>query len=366
MSGEIARLGSGISGSVFSIPEDPQHDVAGGEPSQLLSPVAIASLGDSRLVTAHRASPDILQVTAWALDETGSLSRTSQLAGDPATAISLCAVTLNRVVSVVRNGLGNLELVVWDVDRGQLIRRGTGHAGEVTAVAVCAVSASRVVAVMRNGSGNLELISWDIDGNGNLQRRGTGEAGGVWAVGVTAVTESRVVAVMKNLSLNLELIVWDVTGDGAFIRRGEGDAGTVGAVSIASLGTGKVIAVMRNGSHDLELIVWDIDEDGHMKRRGYGLAGVGDVFTQEKSNIGVTANPQYGTVVSAARNKIGDLELTSWYVNNEGIVSRQSTVSAEAISAVAISGLDEHHFRHFATAVCDGQGQLECIAWTVA
>jgi hypothetical protein len=88
MSGDIARLGSGVSGSVFSIPEDPQHDVA-GEPSQLLSPVAMASLGTasgealgSLLVTAHRgASPGNLQVTAWALDETGSLFRTSQLAG---------------------------------------------------------------------------------------------------------------------------------------------------------------------------------------------------------------------------------------------------------------------------------------------
>ena len=372
MAGNIARLGSGTSGSVSSIPQDPSHDNNAGEPSQLLSPVAIASLGDSGFVTAQRTGSGDLQVTSWSLDESGILSQASESIGDPASAIAICALTPNRVVSVVRNGIGNLELVVWDVDSlGRLERRGTGRAGEVTAVAVCALSATRVVAVMRNGSSNLELISWDIDGNGNLFRMGTGEAGGVWAVGVTAVTETRVVAVMKNLSLNLELIVWDVDENGAFTRRGEGDAGTVSAVSIASLGAispqdvSRVIAVMRNGSLDLELIAWDIDQNGNLFRRGEGLAGVGDAFSGEKSNIGVTAAPLEGRVVSAARNRQGTLELTSWSVDNAGNVIRESTANGENISAVAISGLDEHHINHFATAVSNEQGQLESIAWTV-
>jgi hypothetical protein len=375
----MERLGSANGSEVAPIPADPAHDNSAGDPSQLLSPVAIASLSDARSITAQltaqRDNVGNLQVAVWDVDESGSVSQKDQITTDIISAIALCAVSTNRAVSASRDSLGNLELIVWDIDRaGQLTRRGTGRAGEITAVAVCAVSAERVVAAMRNGSGNLELISWDIDAGGNIQRRGTGEAGGIWAVGLTSISDSRIVAIMQNLSLNLELIVWDIDANGEFQRRGEGDAGTVSAVAIATLLPDKdnlVVSAMRNGSLDLELILWAVKENGDLKRQATAFAGVGDRFTGERSNISVVAiqarHPAAGApgpFVSAARNSSGNLEVTEWFYFPDGSeVSRGDTITGESISAVAISGADPTRNHRFATAVRDGQGNLEVIEW---
>ena len=60
-----------------------------------------------------------------------------------------------------------------------VVRLGSGTAGDISSVAITSLSNSRVVAAMRNGSGDLQLIVWDIDGNGNLTRRGSGTAGAI-------------------------------------------------------------------------------------------------------------------------------------------------------------------------------------------
>jgi hypothetical protein len=168
---------------------------------------------------------------------------------------------------------------------------------------------------------------------------------------------------MQNLSLNLELIVWDVAGNGTFQRRGEGDAGTVGAVAIASLGTDRVAAAMRNGSLDLEMIIWDVVGNGDLKRLGTGLADVGDKFSGERTNIGITAVPEWGKVVTAARNRTGDLQLTKWAVPNDGKPVVEGSATGEGITTLAVAGLDDQHIDHFATAIGNAQGQLGVTAW---
>ena len=361
----IARTGSALAGTVSPIPPDSAHDNPGGDPSQLLSPVAVVGLGGGRLVTAQRSDGGLLQVTAWNRAEDGSVSETGAATGEAVSAIALCAPSARRAVSVARNGLGNLELVAWDLgDDGGLTRRGTGRAGEVTAVAVCALSDSLVVAAMRNGSGNLELISWRLDSAGNFQRLGTAEAGGIWAVGITAIDHVRVVAVMQNASLNLELIVWDVAEGGDFTRRGEGDAGAVSAVAIAAWDgaiVNNVVTAMRNGSQDLELISWDLYQDGTLKRTATANAGIGSPVAGERSNIALAITGDW--LVSAARNSNGYLDLASWVIYDDGVVRSNARASAESISAVSLSGLGGNELGDFATAVSNAEGQLEVIAW---
>lgn len=361
----IVRTGTGTTGTVSPIPADSAHDNWGGDPSQLLSPVAVVGLGAGRLVTAQRTGLGALQITAWTRTEAG-LVETGQIAGDAISAIVLCAPSERRVVSAARNGSGDLELIAWDIgEDGRLSRRGTGRAGEVTAVAACALSGTRVVAAMRNGSGNLELISWRLDASGNLQRLGTAEAGGIWAVGLTRISDSRLVAVMQNASQNLELIVWDVADDGTFTRKGEGDAGTVAAVAISAwtgARTDTVVTAMRNGSLDLELISWDLREDGTLTRTATGNAGIGTPATGERSNIGLAITGDW--LVSAARNSDGYLDLASWVIYDDGVIRVNARTSAETISAVSISDLGNNALGDFATAVGNAEGQLEVITWT--
>ena len=139
---------------------------------------------------------------------------------------------------------------------GAVTRRGSGTAGDISAVAIPSLGDSRVVAAMRNGSGDLQLIVWDIDGAGNLTRGGSGTAGGISLVAIVARDPSRVVAAMQNGSGDLQLIVWDIDGAGNLTRGGSGEAGDISAVAITSLGDSRVVAAMRNGSGDLQLIAW--------------------------------------------------------------------------------------------------------------
>ena len=70
----------------------------------------------------------------------------------------------SEVVTAVRNGSGNLELIGWIAGPGDFAVTRTSdsgtQAGEISEVAV-AVHARRVITAVRAGDGHLLLISWD-------------------------------------------------------------------------------------------------------------------------------------------------------------------------------------------------------------
>jgi hypothetical protein len=99
-------------------------------------------------------------------------------AGD-ATQIALQAFDTTEVLTALRNGSGNLELISWHIDR-QGVNRGadSGHqAGNIDEVSLT-ISGRQAITAVRNGSGDLELISWEVpEGLKKITRETTAGAG---------------------------------------------------------------------------------------------------------------------------------------------------------------------------------------------
>src|SRR3954454_13920802 len=84
-----------------------------------------------------------------------------------------------------------------------------------------------LVTALRNGSGNLELISWRLEANGNLTRLGDScsQAGAVHSVAVISLGGNLIVtAVQTTHSItyahgNLKFIAWQISQNGGKITR---------------------------------------------------------------------------------------------------------------------------------------------------
>ena len=124
-----------------------------------------------------------------------------------------------------------------------------------------------IVTAVRNGSGNLELISWRLEPNGTLSRlRDSGsQAGSVSRVTIAAIDDSNVVTAVRNGGGNLELIGWSVASNGTLTRWGDSgsQAGSVSEISITAMDgpgpTNDVLTTVRDGSGNLLMISWRPD-----------------------------------------------------------------------------------------------------------
>src|SRR5215469_14726837 len=102
-------------------------------------------------------------VTPLYRNSAGSISRTSiAYLGTP-----------GWVVTAVRNGGGDLEVIVWQDTATAIVRKGSATAGVIQEVAVAAAPTglpNSVVTAVVNSTGNLELIEWVVDSSGNVTR----------------------------------------------------------------------------------------------------------------------------------------------------------------------------------------------------
>ena len=287
--------------------------------------------------------------------------------GNQAGAVSGIAITrnLNRTVTAVRNGSGNLELISWDDGSGQgnisRLADSGNQAGTIGWFAIQSLSRADTVAdlvtAVETGANRLKLITWNLDsGTGTLTRLGdSGNQAGEVSMIAASVLGNIVVTAVRNGSGNLELITWFISPDGKTIQR-RADSGTqAGAVhEVAIAGT---VTAVRNGSGRLELISWRISPDGLQIQR------LGDSGHQagEATNINIS---QFNAnrFVTAVRAGNGKLKLIAFDVDGVGTIKRtgDSDDLAGAVSEVALVTPEQNNFT---TAVRDGSGHLKLITW---
>jgi hypothetical protein len=90
-----------------------------------------------------------------------------------------------------------------------------GFAGEVNAIAIDAFNDSEILSAVKNGSGNLELIAWrcaPTDTEVTQVSDSGSQAGSIGEVALSVILRTAITAV-RNGSDNPELIAFDVAAD---------------------------------------------------------------------------------------------------------------------------------------------------------
>jgi hypothetical protein len=206
-------------------------------------------------------------------------------------------------------------------------------AGEVSTIASGAFSSGTLLTAVRNGSDNLELIVWAPDsanrGLTRLSDSGTqaGEVGGI----ALAMMSERCITAVQNGDGNLLLIPWALEPDGTISRLEVVDhqAGKASYIAIMPLSDSVLVTPCRNGAGNLLIIPWSLDVNGHISRldNGPGQGGsVADGSTTYVSNQTTVSVPLGGALIAGAAidgsnfvtakiNKSGGLELAAWALN---------------------------------------------------
>jgi hypothetical protein len=252
----------------------------------------------------------------------------------------------------------------------QINLAGENGAGEASHLGVLGFTSSEILTSMQNGSGNLELIGWTYKG-GKIVRAGTATAGTAQEVAL-ALIGRRAVTAVRSGSNDLLLISWDVPSGMQSITRlhdtGKA-AGEASNIAIAAIGSNMMITAMRDGSGELLLICWRLNADGSISRLGESnppgkprQAGAVDLVT-----IVALAN---NLVVTAVRNGSGNLELIAWNISSDGMTIRRmdpSGTSAGTVGEIALTAYQDPATNSSVviTAVQNGAGNLLLIAWKV-
>jgi hypothetical protein len=304
--------------------------------------------------------------------------------------VSICWLGGNLVVTAVRDVSGFLKLIVWHIsDDGLKIERmADAVANDVKVSKLSTVSLlnplsdnKMVVTAVRNGSGNLQLIAWKVSADGQfLTRLAQAFAGQINRVVVVAENGKlpvdspalpfKVVTAVRTAKSNLKLITWKIAHDGLQIERtGEASAGKIGEVAMAwGCGIGlptekKLLATaVRDSAKNLKVIAWTIPFfTGVIERVGDASAGEISQVAVEFIGSGGASNEPHRHI-TAVRDGSGELKLIAWKASTTG-VTREGDASAGAVNAVTEMAVCPVWNHHLVTAVRDGSNKLKLIVW---
>jgi hypothetical protein len=270
----------------------------------------------------------------------------------------------NRVITALREGNGNLKLIVWDVaNDGAFTRRGDATAGTVDRIAVTDwPGGPGVVTAVRTASGTLKIIAWKLDANGALQRVGDHEGEAIKDVSISSPAGfAGVVTAVVNSSGNLEVIAWKLSASGQFTKTDSLTAGAAAKLDIKALstagGAARVAVAMRNGAGNLEIINWSIQSNGQLKRLGEAVAGpISDVALAARA--GSNAD-----LLSLSTGADGELTVIGWEVAADGNLTRVSTGRGGKASSPTLVTWHPDIHTYGVGALCTEDGKLKLIVW---
>jgi hypothetical protein len=319
-----------------------------------VSRVAVGAFGDSEVLTAVRNGSGDLELIGWTTAPADfAVTRTAD-SGSQAGEVSEVALALHgrRAITAVRAGDGHLLLISWDTPPGLgTITRtwdsGT-TAGQASDIALTTLGDDLLVTACRAGDGHLLLISWRLEPDGTVSRLhdSAHHAGEVDLVTVTAVDAANVVTPVRNGSGNLELIGWGVDpGTGAISRWGDsgsqaGEVGEIAATVLPSFGpAGDVLTAVRAGDGHLLLITWHPDPvAGTITRVADSADGAGTASAISVCATTTASGPKF---VAAMRRGSGNLELIAFQPVGDGPggIMRTGSFTNEADSGVTLTTL---------------------------
>jgi hypothetical protein len=342
--------------------------------------VSLEILG-TRAVTAVQDGDGELLMISWDLQPgLGSISRPYP-EGVPAgeiTALDTTTLGTDLIITAVRNGSGDLELISWRLHSDSTLSRlhdSGSAAGEITMVALTALDDENVITAVRNGSGDLELIGWHVDGNGNFDRWPTvGEAGEIYDVAIDTLTATvngntftTVLTAVRDGSDNLLLIAWNADPvAGTWTRLtdiGAGEAVFLGmTTTVTEAGTPTMLVSMRQGTGNLKIIAFDlIGEAGEV-----ALVRSGDYENDPDSDVTQTAllTLDANRFLSACRID-ENLDLVT-YELSRSVMTLIRPLAEETAGEASSIAVDAFNNSEVVTACRTGSGDLLLIGWSTA
>jgi M6 family metalloprotease-like protein len=283
-----------------------------------ISEVAIATLGTNRVVTAVRDGGGNLKVSTWQVDANSNVSHKGDASAGAISKVAIAALGTSRVVTAVRDGGGNLRVIVWDVDaNGNISRKGDASAGAISEVSITSLTSfasqsrviNRVVTAVREGNGNLKVIAWDINGIGKVVRKAEASAGAISKVAATTYGPTSWHTFVRDGNGMLKVIGWSIGQDGKISRRGDASSDPITEVAA----TGQVSAD-RGGDGNLELIWWNTAYDAPQKIGSAYASPISQVAVATLSAIDIDGSTKAARVVTAVRDGAGNLNLVSWHL----------------------------------------------------
>jgi Astacin (Peptidase family M12A) len=338
---------------------------------------AVTLTNTNRLVTPVRDGAGNLKVIVWDVDDASAVKRRGDASEAAVSLVAACALTDHRLVTGVRDAGGNLKVIVWDVDgSGGVTRKGDASAGAISKIAMETLSQNRFATAVRDGGGNFKVIVWDVNSNGNVTRKGDASAG---AVGLLAVTDlfkggaphagdNRLFSAVRDGGGNLKVIIWDVDKNGKVTRTGDASAGGVSAIAVATYGPTAAMTFVSTSSGQLKLILWYVQDPGG------GLVKI--VRGVDRTAFAVNEVAALSPYVSVARDEDGQLTSSLWQVTagagaGSGIINLQAGCQGVDATKIAVTRLNDAPspqptslaLVRWATASRDGQGNLNILVW---
>lgn len=200
-------------------------------------------------------------------------------------------------------------------------------AGEVGAIAAGVFSSGELLTAVRNGSDNLELIVWGPDATNLALTRGADsgtQAGEVGEIAL-AMLGGHCLTAVQNANGKLLIIPWALESDGTLSRLeiASHQAGKATYLTIAPLSETLAVTAVRNGAGNLLLIPWSVDAaTGHVSRLNNDSAQGGPVGSWDMPHPADSPAPEGPLIASAAIdesnfisakvNVSGGLEIAAW------------------------------------------------------
>jgi hypothetical protein len=290
-----------------------------GEEAGLAAYIDIAGhVSGTKLVTscAESGSGD-LKLISWDVSDDGSVVTRLGDSGSQAGAVTLTtiiAVSPDRLVTAVRTeGGGNLKLIGWRLNAdGSLTRLADSgdQAGSVGEIALSLMTDGTVVTSVRAGDGNLELISWAVSDTAITRiSDSSGLAGAATRIRAVVDQAGHLATAVRTAEDNLRLIVWQVDA-GTFTRLA--DSADLAGETVGhdiSLAAGRVVTGVRTTGSALKVIMWQTAADGTVTRIGDSAAQAGSIdFVVQCDEL--TAAPPIVTCVKTSSEE--NLKLISW------------------------------------------------------
>lgn len=298
-----------------------------------------------------------------------SIKRGGAAAAGAVSEMDLALVRAGRVATAVRDGSGNLAIIVWDIedDGSKVTRRGMASAGTVGRVAVCGLGLNTIASAVCEGTNKLKVITWRVEENGNVTRLDEKTADGeITDVAASLIYSNLMATAVKTNSGTLKVDIWKISADGTIGHKATASSdGKVNVpkaglatprLQISSIGEKSVVTYVRDEGNDLKTILWRYESEA-LERRGHA--------NLQEPSIGDVAGCQVARnlALAAVQDKDGNLKLVAYRFPEDGkFIEQQGVASAGEVADISVCRLGT---QMAVTGVKDGAGYLKPILWQV-
>jgi len=250
---------------------------------------AIAELKDGWVVTALCNGSNNLEVIVWQDAGAGLVRKSSHKSASECFGVSVAISPFNSstVVTAVVDTVGAVELAAWQVSStGSISQLGTtatlSSASGFQEVSIAQLDATRVVTALVDLSNSASVTSWLVPSTGDIKMEGGASLTGSFDwISVAGLNSTQVVTASStkpttttNPGNDLGIIAWSIDSDGNVTQQpGSATAGYAETPEILLWNSNQVVTAFQNGALDLELITWTVNSAGTVTRQYTGAGG---------------------------------------------------------------------------------------------